>query len=73
MYLAQSLNIICFQSWATDNGFGEMFPKSELMANLAYTYCRDGVPTQALCTIAIFMIGGWSENQHNAVRFIKNM
>ncbi|CAH4028682.1 unnamed protein product [Pieris brassicae] len=53
-------------SWATENGFGEIFPKSDFFADIGRRYCRDGVPTQSLCTMVLFMLGGWSESQHNA-------
>ncbi|XP_045483994.1 lipase 3-like [Pieris rapae] len=53
-------------SWATDNGFGEIFPKSDFIASIARRYCRDGVPTQSICSALLFILGGWSESQHNA-------
>ncbi|CAK1556245.1 unnamed protein product [Leptosia nina] len=50
----------------TDFGIGEMAPKSDLMAFIARTFCADGTSTQPICSALLFMIGGWSESQHNA-------
>ncbi|CAG4950261.1 unnamed protein product [Colias eurytheme] len=53
-------------SWATVLGFGEMFPKSELLAWAGQKLCQDEAVFQPICSSIFFLIGGWNMDQHNA-------
>ncbi|XP_028170205.1 lipase 3-like [Ostrinia furnacalis] len=50
-------------------GVGEFFPNNNVMTWAGQALCMDEVTFQPLCSNILFLMGGWSECQHNATLF----
>ncbi|KAL0822550.1 hypothetical protein ABMA28_004594 [Loxostege sticticalis] len=50
-------------------GIGEFLPNNNVMTWAGQAVCMDEVVFQPLCTNILFLMGGWSECQHNATLF----
>lgn len=46
-----------------------MLANTELEKFMTYTFCREGVFTQPLCELIVFMIGGFSVNETDYVSY----
>lgn len=47
-------------------------PNNLVMSWAGQALCMDEVVFQPICSNIIFLIGGWNENQHNAVSIKKS-
>lgn len=56
-----------FQSISALMGIGEFLPSSAILTIAGETLCRDDVVFQPICSNILFLIGGWNEEEHNAV------
>jgi hypothetical protein len=45
----------------------DFFPNKWLRAGMLETLCRDGVPTQRICSSILFFLGGMNSTQLNTV------
>lgn len=48
-------------------GVGEFLPNNQIMSWAGQALCMDEVLFQPLCSNILFLIGGWNQDQHNAV------